>query len=456
MDLLPPQQTLPVLLFLVAFSILILLAKTSAVVANDVWIKQKAEENDKRAKRIYSMLSGNSSNTMDCLEFAMHFCIISISTITVFVLFEPFCLWISSMFIDVGVFVVHTLSLILCVVVTSLVYTIFVIFIPKRIASKNPEKILIFLSLFTKVVCCVFRPFLSFNYSVARVISMIFGVRDEDINDDEVTEEEIRMMVDIGSESGTIDDDEKQMIHNIFEMDDKPVGEIMTHRTEVSILWAEDGIEEWRKIIDETNHTRYPVCGESIDDVLGVIRSRDFYRLLLSGKMDAMSILRSAWFIPDTIKADELFSKMQRENEHMGIVMDEYGGFQGIVTQEDLIEEIVGELYDEYDEPEIEEKDIVQIDENTWEILGSAEIDEVEEALSVKIEDGDYNTFAGFILNELQTIPADGQIVEFEANNMLVKVTSVIEHRIEKAQVIVLRDSGETAEEDAENVIVEE
>ncbi len=456
MDSLPPQHTLPVLIFLIAFSIITSLAKTSAIVANDAWIKQKAEENDKRAKRIYSMLSGNSSNTMDCLELAMHFCIIAISTITVLVLFAPFCLWISSLFIDVDMFAVHTISLILCVVVTCLVYAIFINLLPKRIASKNPEKILIHLSLFSKVVCYVFRPFLIFNSAVARIISRVFGVRDEDINDDEVTEEEIRMMVDIGSESGAIDDDEKQMIHNIFEMDDKPVGEIMTHRTEVNILWAEDSIEEWRKIVDETNHTRYPVCGESIDDVLGIVRSRDFYRLLLSGKTDAMSILRGAWFIPDTIKADELFSKMQRENEHMGIVMDEYGGFQGIVTQEDLIEEIVGELYDEYDEPETEENEIVQIDDNRWEILGSAEIDDVEEVLAVKIEEGDYNTFAGFVLNELQTIPADGEIVEFEANNMLVKVTSVIEHRIEKAQVIVVRDAGEIAEEDAENAIVEE
>ena len=455
MDTLPPQHILPILLFVIVFSIALLLVKTSVIVANDAWIKQKAEENDKQAKRVYAMLCGGSSRVMDCLEFAALFCAIAISTMTVFVLYAPLYLWISSLFVNGNDFIIYAISLILCMDITFLIYSIFIKLLPKRIASKNPEKILMRLSLFLKIVYSVFYPFLIFNSAVARSISRIFGVRDEDINDDEVTEEEIRMMVDIGSESGAIDDDEKQMIHNIFEMDDKPVGEIMTHRTEVNILWAEDSIDEWRKIVDETNHTRYPVCGESIDDVLGIVRSRDFYRLLLSDNTDAMSILRSAWFIPDTIKADELFSKMQRENEHMGIVMDEYGGFQGIVTQEDLIEEIVGELYDEYDEPEIEEQEIVQISDDTWEISGSAEIDDVEEAMSIKIEDGDYNTFAGFILNELQTIPADGEIVEFETKNMLVKVTSVVEHRIEWACVTVIRDANET-EEEAEKTTVEE
>lgn len=455
MDSLPPQHILPVLIVLIIFSVFISLAKTSIIAASDAWIRQKAEEEDKRAKRIFNLLSVNSSNTMDCLDLAMLFCTVSISGLSVLLLFVPFCLGISAIFADIGVVVIHIIAMVAAVLIVCLVYAIFVILLPKRIASKSPEKILLYLSIYIRIVCCIVYPFLRFNSTVARLFSRFFGVKDEDINEDEVTEEEIRMMVDIGSESGAIDDDEKQMIHNIFEMDDKPVGEIMTHRTEVNILWAEDNIDEWRKIIDETNHTRYPVCGESIDDVLGIVRSRDFYRLLLSDGSDAMSILRPAWFIPDTIKADELFSKMQRENEHMGIVMDEYGGFQGIVTQEDLIEEIVGELYDEYDEPEIEEREIFQIDENIWDISGSAEIEDVEEALSIKIKDGDYNTFAGFILNELQIIPADGEVVEFETNNISVKVTSVIEHRIEKAQVTVILDVDEATEE-ADDASVEE
>ncbi len=454
MDSLPPQHIITLIIFVV-LSVINSLAKTAVVIASDVWIKQRAEDGNKRAKRIYSLLDGNSSKTMDCLDLVSLFYIISITALTVILSARPIAAIFSNIFGNISTLTLYTVSIIVCVFVICLVYAIFIILLQKRIASKNPEKTLLCLSIYIKISCKIAYPFLWFNSLVARLISRILGVRDEDINDEEVTEEEIRMMVDIGSESGAIDDDEKQMIHNIFEMDDKPVGEIMTHRTEVNILWAEDSIDEWRKIVDETNHTRYPVCGESIDDVLGIVRSRDFYRLLLAGENDAMSILRPAWFIPDTIKADELFSKMQRENEHMGIVMDEYGGFQGIVTQEDLIEEIVGELYDEYDEPEIEEKEIVQISDDTWEISGSAEIDDVEMALSIKIQDGEYNTFAGFILNELQTIPADGEIVEFETKNMLVKVTSVVEHRIEWACVTVIRDADET-EDEAENAIVEE
>ncbi len=446
MDLLPPQHIIIVLVLFTVLSFITSLAKNSFIMASDVWIKQMAEEGHKRAVRAQNLLDGKSTRTIDCLDLFMLFFEVSIGGFVIVLLHDYISELVSSLFAGFGVFVIHSLSLILSLFVTCLMYEIFIILLPKRFALKNPDKTLIVLSLYIKIVHLFVYPFLKFYLAVAKIISIIFGIRDEDVDDDEVTEEEIRLMLDIGSESGAIDDDEKQMIHNIFEMDDKPVAEIMTHRTEVVILWAEDSIDEWRKIVDETNHTRYPVCGESIDDVLGVVRSRDFYRLLLSGGTDAMSILRNAWFIPDTIKADELFSKMQQENEHMGIVMDEYGGFQGIVTQEDLIEEIVGELYDEYDEPETEEKEIIPISYNVWEISGSAEIEDVKEALAIKIQDGDYNTFAGFVLSKLQTIPADGEIVEFDTDNMHIKVTSVIEHRIEKAQVIVLCDDEEVVE----------
>ena len=159
----------------------------------------------------------------------------------------------------------------------------------------------------------------------------LFGIKAEQ-DDSDVTEEEIRMMVDIGSETGAIDDDEKKMIHNIFELDDKPVEDIMTHRTDVDILWINDGAEKWLSFINETNHTRYPVCGETIDDVIGTLNSRDFYRFLLSDRNgDLRRILRQPYFVPESIKANELFRKMQEQNTHFTIVLDEYGGFRGIV-----------------------------------------------------------------------------------------------------------------------------
>lgn len=441
MDSLPPQPMLLILFILIALSIVNTLSKTASVAVSDSWLKQQAEAGNKRAKHLFTLLDNTPSRIIDGLELVSVILLITIAIISFFVLYTPLFQMIANIISNnMATDVIHILAILIDIVIICLCYMVFIVLVPRRIGAKKSEKTALLLVGYTKTVCTVMRPFLWINTFFTAIFSRLLGVKEEDMGE-EITEEEIRMLVDIGSERGAIDDDEKQMIHNIFELDDKPVEEIMTHRTELCILWIEDSIDKWKKVIDETNHTRYPVCGESIDDVLGVVSTRDFYRLLLNGETDIRSILREAWFIPDTIKADELFSKMQQENEHMGIIMDEYGGFQGIVTQEDLIEEIVGELYSEYDEPEVEYKEIIQLDENTWEISGSAPIEDVEEALSIEIEDGDFNTFAGLILSELQAIPADGEIVELETKHMSIKVTSVQEHRIEKAIVCVIEEA---------------
>ena len=449
------------LLFLAVFVILFVLciintlARCSTVAVSDAWLKQTAEDGNKKAKSLVKLLEKSSGDLISGLEAAsvimgMLFFVVStygayrfissLGILTYIKATEPVALRL----------VLTSIAILTALVIVWLIYFVFVLMLPKRIAAKNADRFSLSLSGYSGMVSSLFRPFLCVASKASAALAKLFGVRDEDINE-EVTEEEIRMMVDIGSESGAIDDDEKKMIHNIFEMDDKPVEDIMTHRTEADILWIEDNLDEWKKTIDETNHTRYPVCRESVDDVIGIVNSRDFYRFLLSGGDDVKTILRPVYFIPDTIKADELFSKMQSENEHMGIVMDEYGGFQGIVTQEDLIEEIVGELYSEYDEPEIiEDEEIEKIGEETWNIAGSAEIEDVENELDIKLPDGDYNTFAGFILDKLQTIPADGETLEIETNNLKIKITSVTEHRIDEAVVSVIsRDRKDDDEEDA-------
>lgn len=447
MDSLPPQLLIVTLSVTFILCIINTLARTASISVSDAWLKQQAKDGNKRAKKLSELLEKNSSGFMDAQEFCSVFFLIIASGFSVVILEDAVCNLISNTkFLAETSPALHIAAEIIAALIICLCYTGIFVVAPRRIASKHAERFSLSLVGYTRFISMAAKPFLFIIGILAKLISGLFGVKDEDI-DDEVTEEEIRMMVDIGSENGTIDDDEKQMIHNIFEMDDKPVEDIMTHRTEACILWIEDDIDKWKEFIDETNHTRYPVCGESIDDVIGIVNSRDFYRFLLSGGKDVHSILRDVYFIPDTIKADELLSKMQHENEHMGVVMDEYGGFQGVVTQEDLIEEIVGELYSEYDEPEVEETEISAIDENTWVILGSAGIEDVEKALGIKIEEGDFNTFAGLILSELQTIPADGEIVELETNHMQIKVTSVVDHRIEKALVCVIHEANEDNEE---------
>lgn len=441
MDSLPPQPMFLILAAVLMLCIVNTLARTASVAVSDAWLKQQAEDGNKKARRLCRILDKSSMGVMDSLEFC---------TVLYTIIFGVFSVaLVDSAFDKMQTASGETLLVFATALAAWLVFSILAIMLPRRIAAKYSEKTALALAGYTTVVSVVLKPFLFVANGLSKLLAGIFGVKGED-RCEEVTEEEIRMMVDIGLESGAIDDDEKQMIHNIFEMDDKPVEEIMTHRTEADILWIEDSLDKWKEFIDETNHTRYPVCGESIDDVLGIVNSRDFYRFLLGGGKDVHTIMREVYFIPDTIKADELFSKMQLENEHMGIVMDEYGGFQGIVTQEDLLEEIVGELYSEYDEPEIiEEKSIVKIDENVWKIIGSADIEEVEAELGISVGDGDFNTFAGFVLSELQTIPADGETVELEIKNLEIKVTSVAEHKINEAIVKVLPLASDETEKES-------
>lgn len=307
---------------------------------------------------------------------------------------------------------------------------------PRRISKKSPERVLLALSPILSLVYFVSLPFNILTEAVFGGFFRLIGFG-SDKDEDEVTEEEIRLMVDIGSENGTIDPDEKEMIHNIFELDDTQVKDIMTHRTDIVFLWLEDSISEWERIIGESNHSIYPVCGETVDDVIGVLSSRDFYKTLRNAENEALieqkSMLRQPFFVPESIRANDLFRTMQRNRNHFAVVLDEYGGLGGIVSMSDLLEEIVGDLDNDYDSAE--EEDIVQLDANTWRISGSAEIDLVSEELGIELPVEEYNTLAGMILGELGTIPEDGTTAEIDAYGLNIKATRIVDHRIEEAVV---------------------
>lgn len=437
MDTQPPLWVTSVILYILAF--LITMIKHATVAAGDSRLKLMADEGNKRAADLIEFLDGRSRMLAASVRFFDLLLIIGVGGTAAG--FAPLLVGKTGM--------PHVWALTLIIFISAMLYLVLGVFLPKGVAGKKPEGIALALLPVTKLVTYVGVPFLFVPGILSKILLKLFGINLGETAED-VTEEEIRMMLDIGSESGAIDDDEKEMIHNIFEMDDKPIEDIMTHRTDAVILWTEDGADEWEKIINETNHTRYPVCGDAIDDVVGILNSRDFYRLMLKDRnADLKSILREPYFAPDSIKADEMFQRMQAENAHFAIVLDEYGGFRGIVTQEDLIEEIVGELYSEYDEPE---KDVeiykIPSEKNSWLIDCGAEIEDVEEELGIEIpDDDDYNTFAGLILDILGTVPADGETPELTFGRMKIKVTRVREHRIEEA-VVTLEDETDEADGD--------
>lgn len=440
----PPQPLLMLLVMLLVWSCLTAFARLASIAINDKKLEQLAEENE-RAKKLHCRLEKDAAGLIGSMELLEEFLAFFFAVTVVCGFFGPLrevlLGWrLQNQFSGISV------TVLLLSVILVFFYLVFWKKVPERLAAKYGEKAALLFAGYCCFVSTIGKPFLWLPTVISNLIARIFGVAPHDM-EEEITEEEIRMMVDIGSESGAIDDDEKEMIHNIFELDDKPVEDIMTHRKEVCVLWMEESLENWRAYIDETGHTRYPVCDEDIDNVIGTVNSRDVYRFLLNGgdKSGLRSIIRKPYFVPDSMKADELFSRMQQENTHMVVVMDEYGGFQGIVTQKDLLAEIVGELYSEDEEPE---QDIVRIDENTWRIKGSVEIEEVEKVMGIPMPEGEYNTFAGLVLEAIETLPEDGKTAEVEVGKMQIKVTSVVRHRIDEAIVCLMQDEIEEMPEE--------
>ena len=254
------------------------------------------------------------------------------------------------------------------------------------------------------------------------------------------------MMLDTGSENGTIDSMENEMIQNIFEFDDTSVSEVCTHRRDVTLLYREDGIEEWRKIITETRHGFYPVCGEDSDDILGVLNSRKFFRTQCDSVEAAIrNAVEKPYFVPENTKADVLFNNMKENRNYFAVVVDEYGGTTGVITMHDLLELLVGDLGDK---DEVQVQEITPRGEDTWEIIGSTSLGDVEEALDVRIEAEECDTFGGYIFGLLGTVPDDGtDIIEVETERLTIRVESVADHRIEKTTVIKKPLPEETEEE---------
>ena len=263
------------------------------------------------------------------------------------------------------------------------------------------------------------RPALRFHQSCAAPSSGI----DPNETDDNVSEEEIRMMVDAGSEKGTIDHQEKEFIQNVLEFNDIMAGEIATHRTDVTALMTDDTLDEWDEIIHESRHTRYPVCDGSTDNVIGILNAKDYFRIADRTKEKVLEeAVHPAYFVPETIKADVLFRDMKNTRNSLAVVLDEYGGMVGIITLNDLIEELVGELNDEPADPENEDPHIEKIDDTSWRVIGNVELCDLEEETGVELASDDYDTLTGLVFDKLGMVPADGpQNITIELDKLTVQ-----------------------------------
>lgn len=256
------------------------------------------------------------------------------------------------------------------------------------------------------------------------------------------------MMVDIGSENGTIEQDERNMIENIFEFNNTTAADVMVHRMDVVALHVEESHENILRIIRESGLSRFPVYDSDIDDIIGVLSTREF---LLNAQLESpkpiRELLRPAYLVPETVSADTLLSNMQKQKTHLAVVVDEYGGMSGIVTMEDLLEEIVGNIYDEFDPSE--DAEIEKLGDNLWRVTGTVELDTLAEALEVELPlDEEYDTLSGMVFSSFDSIPEDGSTPEVTMHGLHIQVESIVDHRVEKALVSKVASEPEAGEDE--------
>ena len=254
---------------------------------------------------------------------------------------------------------------------------------------------------------------------------------------DEVSEDEIMAMVEEGEESGAIEANEKELIENIFEFNNMTAEDVMIHRTDMVTLSLSDSDETIVSTIRESGLSRFPVYETDADDIVGTLSTREYLlNARLPYPLPLKQILRPAYFVPETVRADVLFRDMQSKKIHMALVVDEYGGTSGLVTLEDLLEEIVGNIYDEFD-PQAEQE-IIQVDENLWRVSGSADLEELAEAMGIELpqeEERDYDTVGGLVFAQLSVIPEDGSRPVVEALGLRIRVEELCDRRVEWALV---------------------
>ena len=271
---------------------------------------------------------------------------------------------------------------------------------------------------------------------------------DPNAEEEEVSEEGIRMMVDIGEEKGAIEADEKEMIENVFEFNDTVAEDVMVHRTDMVMLWTGDSDREIVETIEASGLSRFPVYEEDADDIIGILSSRDYFLNSRNASPKPLrELLRPAYFVPGSVPADVLFRDMQSRKVHMAIVVDEYGGTSGLLTMEDLLEEIVGNIYDEFDPQE--DQEIIQLEPNLWRVAGGAKLDDVAKALDMAFpEDQGADTLSGLVFDQLPVLPKDGPSqVEVDAAGLHIKVESIADRRVAWALVSKLPQGGEEAGE---------
>lgn len=418
-------------LVLIALNAVFACAEIAVISINDAKLAKLVQEGDKRAIRL-AKLTSQPARFLATIQVAITLAGFLGSAFAADYFAELLTEVIVSWNIGLSPATIDTIALILITLILSYLTLVFGELVPKRVAMKKAETLALGMSGLISFISKVFAPLVWLLTASTNCILKLFGIDPNEASDN-VTEEEIRMMIDVGSENGTIEEMEKEMLQNVFEFYDVTVGEIATHRTQVDMLWMDDSEATWEHIIHESRHSFYPVCQDSADDIVAILDAKDYFRNAGASKETILQVATEPpHFVPETLKAEILFSNMKKTRNHFAVVLDEYGGVVGIVTMNDLIEEIVGDFAEEDDKNEpIFEK----IDEKTWRMSGSIPLDVITDELGIELPNDEFDTLGGLIMSTQTSVPDDGTQFECEAYGLHIDVIKVNDHLIEEAIV---------------------
>ena len=432
-----------VLIILIGLNAYFAATEIAYISLNDAKIEKQAKEGNKKAKQIEKMLK-TPSKFLATIQIGITlagFLSSAFASDTFAEMLAP-NLYQLMPFISLSAW--KNISIIVITIILSFFTLIFGELVPKRLAMKHYEKIAFATIGVIRAISIVTSPFVKLLTVCTNGVSKLFGVGENE--EESVTEEEIKMMVSQGQEKGTIKQEEQELINNVFELNDITVSEIMRHRKDIFAVDINISTEELLEELsqEEYRYSRIPVYEETIDEIKGILYVKDVLKNINKKSFKVKNVVKEAYFVSQNRLINEVFRELQKNKKQIAIILDEYGGTAGLITMEDILEELVGDIYDEYDE---EEKEFEKIDDNTYILSGSLPIYDVNKLLDADIPEGDYDTISGYLQDKLGRIPEDDEeppIIDTE------KVTYKIEE-YEDRRIIKIKACKNNVEEPEED-----
>lgn len=435
--------SLIILVLLILINAFFAASEISLVALNDNKIKKRAEQGEKKSIKLQVLLA-EPGRFLATIQIGITLAGFLASAFAADRFAQPLAEWLVAIGVPIALPLLQTIAIVTITIILAYFTLVIGELVPKQLALQKAETIAYKTVTPLSMLFKISYPFVKILNLSTNFIVKLFGV-DPNAKQDEANEEEIRMLVDISGERGTIENDEKRMIHNIFEFNDKTVSDIMTHRTDITAINITSSIEEILDIINEKRYTRFPVYEEDIDHIVGVLHMKDMLPFLQTDNQTWGHLLRKPYYVMESQPIDVAFRDMKKHNIHIAMVVDEYGGIDGLITMEDVIEEIVGEILSEHHQPgEDESSSVKKVNANQYEVEGTTHLYLLEEAFQIELPSDEFETVNGFIVHQLGYIPNNTERPAVSYKNLTFEAVEISDYRIEKV-LVTIKSGGDQA-----------